>query len=196
MSNVVQLPVPLTLNERFLRAFMAAEAPCAALGLVEEAGQAKGFVAARIDERLPMAAAQSGFDVGYELIGTARYPLMHFILNFQSLPPYDILLNPNNPVVRKVVEVMRETAQYFFFLFEAGSMVAFHRHMDAPSLYWFNTYGGVVNTATTTPEAYERGLQRCIEEERFLHGRLLDWVCREERAALDLQTDRFEVRAG
>lgn len=196
MVNVIQLPVPLTLNGRFLRAFMDAEAPCAALGLVEEAGQTRGFVAARTRERLPAHTAQSGFDLGYELLGNDRYQLMHFVLRFQDLPPYDILLNPNNPVVRKVVDVMRETAQYFFFMVETHGMVAFHQTMDRAGLEWFHRYGSVVHTATTTPQDYERALQRFTADERLRHGRLLDWVCRDDTASLDLREDRLEVRSG
>ena len=194
LSNVTQLPVPLTFNEPFLRAFMDSEPPCAALGLVEQAGQTRGFVAARINESLPLLATESGFDFGFELLGNERYQLIHFILTFPELQPYDIILNPNNPLVRKVVEVMRETAQYFFFVFEEGEIRAFHQTMDRQNLEWFNTYGGVVHTATTTPEEYERALRRFRPDDSFLHGRLLDWVCREDTAFLDLQKNRREVR--
>jgi len=196
MSNVTQLPVPLTINERFLRAFLDAEASCAALGLVEEARQVRGFVAARINESLPIQAARSGGDFGYELLGTDRYEIVHLILNFPGLQPYDILLNPNNPVVRKVLDVMRETAQYFIFVIVADGMTAFHKDMDEESLDWFNRYGRVVHTSTTTIQEYERGLRNFTKDDRFMHGKLLSWVCREDMAALDSQEDRFEVRSG
>src|SRR5208337_1560654 len=97
-SNVTPLPVPLTFNEVFLHAFMDAKPPCAALGLVEQAGQTMGFVAVQTNERLPAHAAQAGFDFGFELLGNDRYQLLHFILAFQGLASYDILLNPNNPL--------------------------------------------------------------------------------------------------
>ncbi len=196
MSNITRLPVPLTLNERFLRAFMAAQAPCAALGLVEEAGQPRGFVAARTNESLPMHTAQSGFEFGFELLGNDRYQLIHFVLQFQGLQSYDILLNPNNPLVRKVVDVMRETAQYFFFVFDEGGMVAFQQTMNRQNLDWFNSYGNVVHTAATTSQDYERGLQHVTKDDSLLHGGLLEWVCRDDMAFLDLRENRFEVRSG
>ena len=195
MSNITKLPVPLTFNKRFLRAFIDAEAPCAALGLVEEAGQTRGFVAARTNESLPDHTAQAGFDFGSELLGTDRYQLIHFILHFQGFQTYDILLNPNNPLVRTVVEVMRETEQYFFFMFNEGELVAFQESMGQQNLDWFSSYGNVVHTATTTPEEYERGLQGITKSDRFLHGKLLDWVCRNDVSFLDLQEDRLEVRS-
>jgi len=194
LSNVTQLPVPLTFNEPFLRAFMDSEPPCAALGLVEQAGQARGFVAARINESLPVHAAQAGFDFGFEVLGNDRYQLLHFILDFPGLQPYDLLLNPSNPLVRKVVDVMRATSQYFFFVFEEGEIAAFHETMSRQNLDWFDRYGDVVHTATTTPEEYERALRRFRPNDGFLHGRLLDWVCRENMAFLDLRENRHEVR--
>jgi hypothetical protein len=194
LSNVTQLPVPLTFNDRFLHAFMDSEPPCAALGLVEQAGQTRGFVAARTNESMPLQAAESGFDFGFELLGNDRYQLIHFILGFPGLQPYDIILNPNNPLVRKVVDVMRETAQYLFFVFEEGEMTAFHQTMDRQNRDWFNRYGDVVHTASTTPEEYERALRRFKPDDGFLHGKLLDWVCREDMRFLDLRENRHEVR--
>ena len=195
-SNVTRLPVPLTFNELFLHSFVNEEPPCAALGLVEEAAQTRGFVAIQINESVPTRTAQSGFDFGYELLGNDRCQLIHFILKFEGFGTYDILLNPNNPLVRRVVDVMRETAQYFFFVFEEGGVTAFQQTMGQEGLDWFNEYGNVVHTATTTPQEYERGLQRSTEDDSFLYGEPLDWVCRENTEFLDLRANRFEVRCG
>lgn len=177
---------------------MDSEPPCAALGLVEQARQSCGFVAVRTNESLPPQAAQAGFDFAFEVLGNDRYQLLHFVLDLPGRQPYDIILNPNNAVVRKVVDVMRETAQYFFFVFgDGGEMTAFREKMSAENLDWFNKYGGVVHTATTTGGQYEKALQRTSTAGRgLLHGRLLHWVCRDDMALLNLQEHRFEMRGG
>jgi len=44
LSNIYPLLPRLTVNWHFMRAFLAAEPPCFALGLVEERGRAGGFL--------------------------------------------------------------------------------------------------------------------------------------------------------
>lgn len=196
MNNLIRLPPPpLTLNERFIYAFADEDGPCAALGLVESLGQELGFMAVKLTDPLPPQVANSGFDFGFEVLGNERYQLLHFVLNVKGIDPYDIIVNPNNPVVRKVMETMRETRQYFFLFVEEGSLAAFHNDMGPDNVEWFRNYGDVIYTATTSDADYSTSLQRIKTKEGMLHGRLLDWVCRDDMEAINLETNRLVVRS-
>jgi hypothetical protein len=128
-------------------------------------------------------------------VGNDRYQILHFMLFLPGLEPIDILLNPSNQIVGKVVDVMRQTGEYFFFVVESGSLMAFHNHMDSASREWFDRYGDIVHTATTTSEQYEAGVRGLVAGGDLLHGRLLNWVCRDETSSIDLSEDRLEIRS-
>jgi len=67
MNNVHTFVPKLTVNRSFMYDFVDAEAPCFALGLVEERKQTCGLLALRPGEPIPPAVSSAGFSFGHSL---------------------------------------------------------------------------------------------------------------------------------
>jgi hypothetical protein len=67
MSKVYSLLPKLTVNEQFINEFISAQAPCFALGLVEERKRQCGFLALRPNEVIPPEVSSVGFRFGHFL---------------------------------------------------------------------------------------------------------------------------------
>ena len=120
----------LTVNRSFMQAFIAAETPCFALGLVEESGRPCGLIALRPDQEIPAAVTDGGFNFGHSLLGTAAFEVIHFAFEFYGFATYNVLINPNNSLVQAVLEHMIDDGDYFFFsLEESGRVTPFGRRL-------------------------------------------------------------------
>ena len=130
MNNVYPLLPQLTVNSRFIDEFITAEAPCCALGLVEERKQTYGFLALRPKMVIPDEFTRSGFSFGHSLYGNANFIVLHFAFHFYNYATFNVLVNPNNPVVQAVLNKMFETGDYFFFAVDPkGSVTAFRSEL-------------------------------------------------------------------
>src|SRR5471032_1793351 len=109
LSNLHPFLPKLTVNGRFIQDFFAAESPCFALSLVEERKQACGFMALRPPEAIPIEVLNLGFRFGHCLLGTAAYEVAHFAFEFYGFATYNVLVNPNNLIVRTVLSTMVES---------------------------------------------------------------------------------------
>ena len=69
MSTTQPLRPALVVNRLFMQAFLAADAPCLALGMVEGQQRLCGMLALRLDEAIPAAIADRGFEFGHALFG-------------------------------------------------------------------------------------------------------------------------------
>ncbi len=103
MSNVYPFLPKLTMNGQFIRDFIAEESPCFALGLVEERKQQCGFLALRPDEVIPPEISAVGFNFGHALLGTAEFEVIQFAFQFYGFETYNVLVNPNNHLVKRVL---------------------------------------------------------------------------------------------
>ena len=84
MSNIYPLLPRLVVNSRFIDAFITAEAPCFALGLVEERKKTCGFLALRPKIVIPEEYTRTGFRFGHSLLGNADYVVVHFAFHFYN----------------------------------------------------------------------------------------------------------------
>jgi hypothetical protein len=66
----------LVVNRLFMQAFLAAEPPCLALGMVEERQRLCSMLTLRLAEAIPSAIADQGFEFGHSLYLTAILGLM------------------------------------------------------------------------------------------------------------------------
>jgi hypothetical protein len=183
----------LTVNRSFMREFIEASAPCFALGLVEEQGRQYGFLALRPEEEMPSEVSDSGFSFGHSLYGSSRFEVLHFAFQFSGFQAYNVLLNPNNPLVRTVLEIMVEGGDYFFFMLsESGHVAAFRTEIGQETLSQVKANLSRIRQSTTTESQYE--LARCsFEENPEPEGVLLHWVCRDNMDYLDLSEDRLDL---
>ena len=183
----------LTVNRPFIRAFLAADPPCFALGVVEERQRQSGFLALRPAEIIPQAITNAGFRFGHSLLGTAAFEVMHFAFAFYSFKTYNVLVNPNNPLVRTVLITMVESGDYFFFALNAnGTATAFRSDIGQDNLVGLKTNLPRIHQAQTTEAQYRRAVT-LFAQHPDPAGALLPWVCRENAAYLGLTTDRLDM---
>ena len=126
MSPVPPLRPALVVNRLFMQEFLAAEAPCFALGMVEERQRLCGMLALRVDQEMPATVADGGFEFGHALFGTTAFVVLHLVFAFPGFQTYNVLINPNNPLVQAVLRTMLDDGDYFFFaLNPQGQVTAF-----------------------------------------------------------------------
>ena len=183
----------LTVNGAFMQAFMDAEPPCGALGLVEENGRQSGFVVLHPGEDIPSDVTARGFRFGHSLFGGEAFEVIHFAFEFYGFRTYNLMINPASPLVRAVLQRMLEDEDYFFFALSAdGRATAFRSEVGQELLFYVREYFSRVQHSTTTETEYELACLAFARDPRP-PGSLLHWVCRDDLAFLDLNTDRFEL---
>ena len=186
------LPV-LTVNRSFLYDFMDAEPPCSALGLVEESGRQSGLVALHLNEEIPSEVTARGFRFGHSLLGGDTFAVVHFAFEFYGFGTWNLLINPNNPLVQAVVTRMLEDGDYFFFaLSPDGRATAFRSEVGQDLLFYVKANLPRLQASTTTEAQYDLASLAFADNPRP-SGALLNWVCRDRMKYLDLKTDRLEL---
>jgi hypothetical protein len=183
----------LIVNRPFIRDFLAAESPCFALGLVEERRRLGGFLALRPPQAIPLAITHAGFRFGHGLHGHADVVVVQFVFVFDGFETYNVLVNPNNLLVRTVVTTMVHNEDYCFFALNAdGSVTAFRSAIGHEDLAGLKTNLPRIHQARTTEAQYRHAIA-LFEQHPQPAGALLPWVCRENAAYLDLTTDRLDM---
>jgi hypothetical protein len=142
-----------------MRDFMAEESPCFALGLVEERKQPCGFLALRPAEVIPPEISGLGFNFGHALLGTTEFEVIQFVFHFYGFETYNMLVNPNNRLVKKVLTRMVESGDYFFFAISPNqSVTAFRSEIGQKNLAGLSTNLRQIQGSTTTDAQYQRAL--------------------------------------
>jgi len=134
-SYSIPLLPTLTVNSSFMREFVSADAPCFALGMVEQEKRRYGCVALRPDRAIPREVSNGGFRFGHSLLGNDRFEVVHFAFEFYGFETYNALVNPNNPLARAVLTAMVESGDYFFFALDSNeSITAFRAELGQGNL--------------------------------------------------------------
>ena len=150
------LPV-LTVNHSFMHKFMDAETPCGALGLVEENERQSGFVALHLDADVPFDVTARGFRLGHSLLGNTTFEVIHLAFVFYGFRTWNLLINPNNPLVQAVLTHMLEDEDYFFFaLSSSGQATAFRSEMGQDVLFYVKAHLPRVRHSTTVADNHDR----------------------------------------
>ena len=193
MSKIYLLLPKLTVNEQFINEFISAQAPCFALGLVEERKRQCGFLALRPNEVIPPEVSSVGFRFGHSLLGTADFEVVHFAFEFYGFETYNVLINPNNPAVQTILTTMVESGDYFFFAINSnGNATAFRSEIGQADLAGLKTNLRRIRISTTTDTQYRKALAM-FEKNPQPAGTLLNWVCRDNVEYLDLTKARLEL---
>ena len=185
------LPV-LTVNRSFLYEFMDAETPCAALGLVEENGRQSGLVALHLNEDVPPEVMARGVRFGHSLLGGDAFEVIHFAFEFYGFRTWNLLINPNNPLVQAVLQRMLEDEDYFFFTLSTDGRATTFRSQVGQDLLYVKANLPRLQASTTTETQYDLACLSFAGDPRP-PGALLNWVCRDKTEYLDLSTDRLEL---
>ncbi len=183
----------LSVNGQFIRDFLAAEAPCFALGLIEERQHQGGFLVLRPPRAIPPDITNAGFRFGHALLGNADFAVVQFVFSFYGFETYNVLVNPNNLLVRTVLSLMVENGDYFFFVLNAdGSATAFRSEIGQEDVAGLKSNLPRIQQSRTTESQYRRAVA-LFERRPDPAGALLPWVCRDKEAYLDLTTDRLAL---
>ena len=175
-----------------MREFLSADAPCFALGLVEEGKRWYGFVALRPGKAIPREVSDLGFRFGHSLFGNANFEVVHFGFEFYGFETYNALVNPNNPLARAVLETMVESGDYFFFALDSNkSVTAFRSEIGEDNLIMLKINLARIRASTTTEAEYNRAVASFTRNPEP-PGPLLRWVCREDEY-LNLAHDRLQL---
>ena len=123
----------LVVNRLFMQEFLAAEPPCLALGLVEERQQLCGLLALRLDEALPPAIADRGFEFGHALW---EYDLavLHLVSAFPGFQTYNVLINPTIWSSKRSCARCSTTGITSFALQPQGQVTAFRADIGSEGL--------------------------------------------------------------
>ena len=190
MSN--ELPA-LIVNRSFILEFMATDPPCFALGLVEEGGQQSGLLALRPEEAIPPEVTDLGLNFGHSLLGTITFEVIHFSFEFYGFQTYNVLINPHNPLVQKVLAQMIASGDYFFFALHPNHQVtAFRAGLGQELLTGLTANLARIQHSTTSEFQYGRAVTQFAQNPDPA-GVLLQWTCRDNLEHLDLTTDRMQL---
>jgi hypothetical protein len=183
----------LVVNRPFIREFISADPPCFALGMVEERQQQYGLLALRPVEIIPPEISNAGFRFGHSLLGTAAFEVIHFAFEFYGFKTYNVLINPNNPLVQTVLAALIERGDYFFFALNAnGSVTTFRAEIGQDNLAGITANLARLQRSTTTETQY-RNAVAAFEKHPEPAGVMLHWVCHDHIEYLDLTRDRLEL---
>ena len=161
--------------------------------MVEECQRLCGMLALRLDQEMPAAVADGGFEFGHALFGTTAFVVLHLVFAFPGFQTYNVLINPNNPLVQAVLRTMLDDGDYFFFaLTSQGQVIAFRAEIESDGLAVLRANRARLQQATTTDNQYQRALTSFAAHPDSV-GILLPWVCRETVAAVDLTTNRMAL---
>ena len=159
MRPVPPLRPALMVNRLFMQEFLAAEAPCFALGMVEERQRLCGMLALRLDEEMPAAMMDGGFEFGHALFGTTEFVVLHVVFAFPGFQTYHVLINPRNFLVQAVLRTMLDDGDYLFFaLAPQGQVTAFRADIGSDSWAVLRANRARLQQSTTTEEQYQRAL--------------------------------------
>jgi hypothetical protein len=179
----------LTINRRFMVAFLAEQTPCLALGLVEEGSDPCALIALRLNQALPRAVSAAGFRFGTAVLGARQWEVVHFAFEFYGFATYNVLINPSDPVARSVLTSMVETGDYFFFALDSDRQAtAFRSDLGAANLAGLKANLSRLQQSATTDAQYRQAVSQ-FERHPDPPGPLLRWVCRDSMDSLDPAQD-------
>lgn len=188
-----QLPT-LTVNESFFFDFMDAQAPCVALGLVEDAGETFGLISLRPGVVLPPEVTRSGFRFGHAVRGTTAFEVIWFSFEFYGFGHYHTLINPNDPIARAVIAQMLDRGEYSFLAVDqVNNVVVFRAELGEDVITGLREHWPRLEKSRTSPREYTAAMQQVCTEQAG-DATYLEWVCRERVEYLDLTTERLDLK--
>jgi len=177
----------LTVNQLLIRDLMVAQAPCFALGYVEDRREKSGFIAVRPEIPILNQVTQQGMNFGHSVLGTSQYKVLHFGLEFYGHATYHGLVPAGNPIIQAVISTMLDTQDYFFFAINPDqTATAFRSQFKAHDLAGLRTNQEQFGEDSCSSEQYERAVET-FTKNPDPPGQVMTWVCRNNWDYLDLK---------
>ena len=144
-------------------------------------------------EVIPPEISGLGFNFGHALLGTTEFEVIQFVFHFYGFETYNMLVNPNNRLVKTVLTRMVESGDYFFFAISPNqSVTAFRSEIGQKNLAGLSTNLRQIQGSTTTDAQYQRAPAQ-FRRRPDPPGQVLNWVCRDNLSYLDLTQNRLEM---
>ena len=193
MGTVHKLLPKLTLNRRFIQDFLAATAPCFAMGIVEERKKPLPFLAIRTATDIPDHVTGQGFNFGHTMLAIEDSEIVHFIFEFYNFHFFNVLINPSNPIAQAVISSMIGTGEYFFLAVgPGGSSAAFRtEYKERSSLPGIEPLLPRILRSKTTQQQYDKAI-KLFSKKPDPVGTVLIWVCHDDVGYLDLSGEVVE----
>jgi hypothetical protein len=192
-GKVTDLLPRLTINGDFVRDFSGATAPCFALGLLQERKHTRGFFAIRTQQPISRDLTELGMRFGHSLLGSSDFAVVHFAFEFYGFGAYNALVKPHDPVVRAVLQTIVQTGTYFVIAIDAhGSAQVFGGEMQHPDLAGLKTNLPRILASRASDQQYDKALAQ-FRRAPHPQGWLLDWVCRDDVAYMDLDANPMNL---
>lgn len=182
----------LTTNRQFINDLMDCTAPCCALGFIEENQNTYPMLALRTGASISRTITDQGFNLGHAVLGNDEYEIIQFAFEFYGFGMYSVLLNPSNPQVQMVLRAMLNGGDYFILLIDAEEHVTTFKGQD--DLSGFRHYVHRLTHSCTSDKHYNKALS-AFKNNPEPRGGILNWVCRDNPAHLDLSRNRLEMTA-
>ena len=184
----------LIVNRNFMTAFIGAEPPCIAFGMVEIEGSLSALIALRFNQPIPKSVTAGGFAFGHSMLGGNTWEVVHLAFQFYGFATYNALLNPSNPAARSVLTTMVQTGGYFVFALDSDrSTRAFRSDLARDTLDGLRSNMARIQVSTTTDAQYSSAVRQ-FAANPHPPGPLLNWVCRDQDSALERTEDRLALR--
>jgi hypothetical protein len=183
----------LTVNRQFMDNFLVEKTPCFALGMIEAAKRKMGLLALRSDEIIPRDILGHGFNFGHSLLGNSQFEIVHFAFDFYGFRTYNVLINPNNPLIQAVLTAMIDGDEYFFLMIGPDqNITTFQSGGRQTHLESLKENIARIRHSSTNDAQYRQALQQ-FQKHPDPPGSLLSFVCYDNIAYLDLTNDRMEL---
>lgn len=183
----------LALNAKFIQSFINAETPCCAMGIIEERNKKYGLLALRLNEEIPNEVTAKGFNFGHSLLGTGSYEVLHFGFEFYGYETYNVIINPNNHIAQKVLDMMIENESYFILVLNPdNNVIVFKSEISETDLIGFKTNITRIKNSRTTSDEYLKAVLD-FDENPEPEGELINWACHNNIEFLDLDKERIEL---
>ena len=128
------------------------------------------------------------------MLGNRNWEVVYFGFTFYGFATYNVLINPNNPVARSVLNTMVHTGDYIFFALSSDhGATAFRSDITTNNLAGLNANMSRIQRSTTTDAQYRLAVAQ-FAKHPDPPGTLLTWVCRDTAGALDPTDDRLVLR--
>jgi hypothetical protein len=193
MSNVFEFRPKLVVSSLFMAEFVAAEAPCFALGLIEDRALPFGLIALKLAEPVPKATAAVGMRFGHSLFGNQKFIVVHFAFEFYGYRTFNAIVKPDNPIVRRVLSAMVETGTTnFMTVDDGGSATIFSSDLGSHNLAGLDANLPRILSSVASEADYQLAMAH-FERDTSPGVGVLNWVCHDNPAYLDLSQNRMDM---
>lgn len=194
MNNVYPMLPKLTVNRQFMHDFITENTPCCAFGAIEDRNRKSGLIALRLNDVIPNEVTDKGFCLGHSLYGSSRFEVVHFVFQFYGFKTYNVLINPNDPLIREVLKMMIEDGGYFIFVINPdNSVTAFRSSFGQDTLCELQHNIIRISNSNTSDSDYQKAFST-FNKNPDPSGEILNWVCRNNIEYLELKKDCLELK--